>query len=410
MNVLSFVAGVAAPHDLWTILMNWIQGAVGNMGWTILLLTVLVKAVTLPLDFAVKYTTKQQTLIQQKCAPQIAKLNKKYGNDRQTINVQTQSLYKREGLKMGTSCLVMLVNMILTFTIFISFYGTLRSVSAYEAINQYEAVYQAYDEQYYSSLISYSESDSITDRETANTEITKFNQALVFINDSTKDQSSAEYIEKKNYYDTNLTMFQKATDDASSAAVNKWDNSKSSWLWVQNIWVTDSPTNPFPTYSSLKTIASNGGKEYKQYVEANISEDSYNKIANLVTATEVKNNGFYILAILAGVITFLSQYISELHTKLKNKNANKLAKASNAQNNTTMKVMKIVMPIIMIIFVLSASASFGIYILASNVASIAFGEIVTLVINRLTRNKQREVEAALEKEANRMIKKGQLQE
>ena len=408
MNVLSFIAGVPAPHDLWTILMNWIQGAIGNMGWTILLLTVLVKAVTLPLDFAVKYTTKQQTLIQQKCAPQIAKLHKKYGNDKQTIQVQSQSLYKREGMKTGTSCIVMLINVILTFAIFISFYGTLRDVSAHEAISQYEEVYQSYDNQYYSSLISYSDSDTITDRESANVEISKFNEALTFISDSSKDQTSDEYKTNKAYYDAKIEMFQKATDDASEAAVAKWNDVKSSWLWVQNIWVADSPTTPFPTYESLKSIAKNAGNDYKEYVESNISEDNYNKIAGLMTTAEVKNNGFYILAILAGVITFLSQYITELHSKLKNKNANKLAKASNTQNGISMKVMKIVMPIVMVLFVLSASASFGIYILASNVASIAFGEIVTLVVNKLTKKKQLEVESALEKEANRMIKKGQL--
>ena len=409
MNALSFIAGVAAPHDLWTILMNWIQGAVGNMGWTILLVTLLVKVATLPLDFAVKYTTKQQTLIQQKCSPQIAKLQKKYGNDRQTLQIQTQAIYKREGMKTGTSCLVMLVNIILTFAIFISFYGTLRTVSAYEAINQYEHVYNAYDAKYYETLIAYSNDDVIIDKTTANAEIIKFNNALTFISDTSKDQTTDEYKAHKNYYDSNIEKFQAATDEASDAAVQKWGDVNSSWLWVQNIWVADSPTNPFPTYTSLKSIASNGGKEYKEYVETNISETNYNKIAGLMDTVETKANGYYILAVLAGAITFLSQYISELHNRLKNKNANKLAKASNAQNTMTMKVMKFVMPLVMVMFVLSASASFGIYILASNIASIAFGEVVTLIINRLTRNKQQEVEAALEKEANRMIKKGQLQ-
>lgn len=72
--------------------------------------------------------------------------------------------------------------------------------------------------------------------------------------------------------------------------------------------------------------------------------------------------------------------------------------------------MKIVMPIIMLTFVLTSSASFGIYILASNIASIAIGEIISLIINKLTKKKQAEVEEYLEKEANRLIKKGKLQE
>ena len=106
----------------------------------------------------------------------------------------------------------------------------------------------------------------------------------------------------------------------------------------------------------------------------------------------------------------MSQLISELHTKLKNKKANKLAKATNKQNSMSLKMMKIIMPIVMVLFVLTSSASFGIYILASNIASIAVGEIISLIVNKLTKKKQEEVEACLEKEADRLIKKGKFQE
>ena len=119
MNVLNFLASsLAKPSGLWPIIINWIQGGVMNYGWTILLFTLLVKVVMSPLDFVVKFTTKKQTLVQQKCAPEIAKLNKKFGNDQKTLRVQTSSLYKREGLNMGIGCIVMLVNMALTMTVF----------------------------------------------------------------------------------------------------------------------------------------------------------------------------------------------------------------------------------------------------------------------------------------------------
>ena len=45
-----------------------------------------------------------------------------------------------------------------------------------------------------------------------------------------------------------------------------------------------------------------------------------------------------------------------------------------------MKMMKIIMPAVMVIFVLTSTASFGLYILASNVATIALGEITTLIV------------------------------
>ena len=72
-----------------------------------------------------------------------------------------------------------------------------------------------------------------------------------------------------------------------------------------------------------------------------------------------------------------------------------------------MKIMKIVMPLVMVIFTLTATASFGLYILASNLSTMALGELTNLIINKLTKKKQLEVEGALEKGANRLIKKGQ---
>ena len=112
---------------------------------------------------------------------------------------------------------------------------------------------------------------------------------------------------------------------------------------------------------------------------------------------------------LAGVLTFLSQWFAELHNKLKSKKANIVAKQASQPGNA-MKIMKFIMPVIMVLFVISTGASFGIYILTSNLASMLIGEIVTLIIAKLTKKKQLEVEEMLEKEANRLIKKGKLQE
>ncbi len=405
MNLFSFIAGVSAPNDLWTILMNWIKGSIGNLGWTILLLTILVKLVTTPLDFAVKLSTKKQTLVQQKCAPQIAKLRKKYGNNEQAIRTQTNSLYKREGLKMGTGCIIMLVNMVLTCVIFFSFYSTLRKVSAYEAINQYEQIEASYASAYYQGLADYDEGDDFATADDAKTWIAKLEQL------QQEDPESTELLEMETFVTDNEELFKFATDKACESAIKKWDEVKESWLWVDNIWVADATTRPFPTYENLEKTASNAGSYYKEYVSNNINKTEYTKIASVISNSSTdKNNGYYILAILAGVVTFLSQMITDLHTKLKNKKANKLAKAANKQNGMSMKIMKIIMPIIMVGFVLSASASFGIYLLASNVASIAFGEITALIVNKMTKKKQQEVEEELEKEANRLIKKGQLQE
>ncbi len=401
MNLISLISAVKAPKSLWVTLINWIESGVSNLGWTIILVTLLIKLATSPLDFLVKLNSKKQTLVQQRCAPQVAKLQKKFGNNRQALQTQCQALYKREGLDMRSGCIVMLVNMILSFTIFITFYNDLRKVSAYEAINQYEQIEATYTQKVQQSFVDFYEGENDEFKT-----IEDYNNWLKNYQNMSAEEKQAEELRVKeiaNY----------ANSKASEAAVKYWKSTKSNsaWLWVQNIWVADSTTKAFPSYSALKSIAKNTG--YTDYVKTNISEVKYNEIASLITDnTSRSNNGYYILPVLAGVITFLSQYISELHTKLKNKKANKIAKDASASSSTasTMRIMKIVMPVIMVVFTLTASASFGLYILASNVATMALGELTSLIVNAMTKKQRLAVEAELEKEANRLIKKGKFKE
>ena len=390
MNLISFLSSVNAPKSLWVTLINWIHESVGSLGWTIILVTILIKLVTTPLDFWVKFNTKKQTLIQQKCSPQVAKLQKKFGNDRQTLQVQSQALYKREGLDMRSGCIVMLINTILSFVIFITFYNDLQKVSAYEAIHQYEQI----ETTYYQEFTGYSDIDEFE---------TKADVVNWFTTYNNMEDGAAKIAE--------YNRVKPAIERANASASIYWENNKSrsSWLWVQNIWVADSTAKAFPSYKGLVSIAKSTG--YTSYVKDNIVEADYDRIATVISDNAPRqNNGYFILPVLAGVVTFLSQYITELHTRLKNKKANQVAKEANSSTNSTLKVMKIVMPAIMVIFTLSASASFGLYILASNISTMALGEITTVIINAMTKKKRLEVEAELEKEANRLIKKGKFKE
>jgi len=402
MNIFSFVSALQAPNDLWSILINWIKGGVGNLGWTILLLTLLVKAVTLPLDLLTKYTQKKQTLVQQKCAPEVAKLQKKFGNDRQRLQMQTNALYKREGLKMGTGCVVMLVNMILTMVIFFTFFASFRDYSAYEAIHQYEQVEAAYTETFYDEMIEkYDELETDKDVEAW---IEKYSSEKAY-REAVPGSTTQDYAA---FVDQHENTINQITKTSTKAAQNKWHEVKADWLWIKNIWVADATTTPFPTYNELLDMAKDGSKEYAEYVEKNINKEAYSRISGIIAKDEVKNNGFYILAILAGVISYLSQFISELHSKFKNKLVNQIVKKSDQQSTMTMKIMKLILPIMMVMFVLTSSASFGIYLLASNLASIAFGEVVSLIVNALTKKQRLAVEESLEKEVQRLAKKGKI--
>lgn len=510
MNLISLVASVQAPNGLWSILINWLHKGIGNFGWTIFLVTILTKVITLPFDFWTKLESKKTSLIKQKCAPQVAKIKKKFGANQQAVRVQTNSLYKREGLKNGVAgCLVMILNLIIFFT----FFSSVRSNSAYQAITQYETLHTAYNEasvnfiiskdaeiteveypttteaevnkfiddyfkgktlsdenkgnpsedeiklinlyQKYSSLFSAVTEYQITNSEEATTfindyfsgkslfdenkenptedetklielyqkysslfnEVTEYSitnneEATIFVNDYFSGKTLQEENKLVNLYKKYTDLITETHNTSAQAVVDKWDEIKSSWLWIENIWVADAPIYPFQTFEDFVSITKKGGKNYSTYVAENINEAEFSSISTIVNGLGGRTkNGFFILAALAAVATFLTQYVADLHNKVKNKKAKNALDFSMAESlEMSMKIMKIIMPIIMMIFVLTSTASFGIYIVASNLASLAFGEIVTIFVNKLTHKKQLEVEAVLEKEANRLIKKGKIQE
>lgn len=455
--MIPLLLSVEAPGGLWSNLINWIHSGIGNFGWTILLLTVLIKLVISPLDFWTKLSTKKQTLIQQKCAPQVAKIEKKFGANKEQARIQTNALYKREGLNAGAGCLIMAANLILTLAIFFSFFSAFRSNSAYQAINQYEILIDTYNTSATDYLISRNsdiEDYDIVDADSAGLFFGDLTHGKDYFENPenyenvksenpennpspTEEEAPAEgetpdvsetpdegagsdtetppltreemdrciamYFKYKDIYNETILVGEKSV-------VTKWKNIKSSWLWIDNIWVSDAPVYPFLSYGKFVSTANSGGKKYKNYVKENVQEGEFNIISDIVNKEGGRRyNGFLILAALAALATFLAQYISELHNKLKNKKANEAASLSGSMD-MSMKFMKFIMPIIMVVFVLQSSASFGIYILASNISSIAFGEVSNLIISKITYKKQKEVEEVLEKEANRLIKKGKLQE
>lgn len=348
-NVISLLgAAVNAPGGLWVIIINWINSAIGNIGWTIVLFTLLIKLVMSPLDLAIKFSTKKTTLVQQKLAPQMAKLQRKYANNQQMLQTQQQALYKKEGTNMVASCLIMLVNLVLTLVVFFTIFSSLREVAAYNSIKQYDELKVTYEQ-----AVSNSE-------------------------------------------------------DPNTAVQERWSEIKDDWLWISNVWAVDGNCSPMLSFKDLEKAAKDSGnKDYKSYV-ATIDQDTYTKIQKATSSSEGKWNGYYILAILGAAITFLSQYVSELGNKLKNKKANMVAESAN-QNKSMGLIMKILLPVMMAIFVLTSSASFGIYILASSVISTLLSFVINLIVDKLTAKKQREVSEYLEKEAlkaeRRLLKK-----
>lgn len=105
---------IAQP--LFTIL-RWIHSIVGNWGWSIILLTVLVKALFYPLNA----TSFRSMAKMRKLGPQLQALKEKYGDDRQKMSQEMMELYRKEKVNPMGGCLPILVQM----PVFIALYWTL---------------------------------------------------------------------------------------------------------------------------------------------------------------------------------------------------------------------------------------------------------------------------------------------
>ena len=98
-------------------LMTWLHALLGNWGWTIVALTVLIKAVFYPLS-AASYRSMAKM---KQVAPRLQSLKEKYGDDRQKLNAAMMEMYRTEKINPLGGCLPIAVQI----PVFISLYWVL---------------------------------------------------------------------------------------------------------------------------------------------------------------------------------------------------------------------------------------------------------------------------------------------
>ncbi len=95
-------------------LLKWFHGLVGNWGWAIVLLTVLVKAVFYPLNAAAGRSMGKMKLF----APKMKEMQERYAGDRAKLNQAMMELYKKEKINPMGGCLPILVQIPVFFALF----------------------------------------------------------------------------------------------------------------------------------------------------------------------------------------------------------------------------------------------------------------------------------------------------
>lgn len=109
-------------------ILSGINSIIHNYGWSMIVFTILIKAVLLPLDYKSRKSMRRMTSMQ----PQITKLQKKYANDKEKLNQKTAELYRREGINPMSGCFPMLISMVILFIMF----AAMRTVANTELAKQ----------------------------------------------------------------------------------------------------------------------------------------------------------------------------------------------------------------------------------------------------------------------------------
>jgi YidC/Oxa1 family membrane protein insertase len=105
---------IAAPL-FW--LLKWLHSLIGNWGWAIIAMTVIIKSAFYPLNHASARSMAKMKLI----APKMKALQEQYANDKQQLQMKMMELYKTEKINPLGGCLPILVQI----PVFIALYWVL---------------------------------------------------------------------------------------------------------------------------------------------------------------------------------------------------------------------------------------------------------------------------------------------
>ncbi len=94
--------------------LHWLHGIIGNMGWSIIALTFLIKALLLPLAYKSYVSMAKMRELQ----PQMAKLKEDAGDDREKMQKGMMALYKENKVNPASGCLPILMQIPIFFSLY----------------------------------------------------------------------------------------------------------------------------------------------------------------------------------------------------------------------------------------------------------------------------------------------------
>lgn len=406
------------PTGFWQSILNAFKNGMGTYILAVIMIALIVRVLFSLVDIINKKVNMKNADINAKMKPELDAIKQRYGNDPQLMQQKTNQVYKKYQFNMMGSCLPMLIMMILQFTVFLTLWNSLQSVSNFNIANQYQNMKNIYanvielngNEIFLNNLSSngFEEGDKLSvevveelveDQKTTFLKVVlnkadgqdfeigqfEYNKNLAQSNEAvygTLEKYVIENVKNEEGEDVKSdkyisTSYNEVIKIAAEDAVQKYFmENKEGFLWIKNIYKSESPTSPMFTKSEITTYLS------KFYSEEEKKEEETNKFEEKIFDFVVENNsqldsvksqhnGYYILTIIAVLTSVLSLWLSNFLMKDKSKPQQKQSWA-----------MYLIMPIIIGIFTFMYTSLFAIYLVVGQLVMMILTPLTTLIVKK----------------------------
>ncbi len=389
-----FTAGIdfnftAKTNFIARLIMGLYEG-LNSYGWTIILFTVILRTITLPLDFWQKLSMKKNSRIMQDMQPIMEKIDKAYGDDARSANAEKQKVMKKYKYSPAAMCLPTIV----TMALFIFMFSGLNSCSSALNVKTYQKMQQTY-------LTAYSA--VLTEHENHFSTVSDGEGGYVLYSyyaTHKSEFSGADAIALNQGYSQ---IINDAKTAGKIAAIQSFTDNAEGFLWIKSLWRSDNWQKVLPKNLSQFTTALSGNKDIDGLTNEIIYDDIYQALStpqDYLSGDELTQakkslgygkdlwNGLLILPILAVALSFVTTLIS-------NKTQGNVGTGQQAQTaKSQQKIMMFMMPVLMGVFAFTNPAAFALYLVSSSLISIIYNIIQTPIIDKILAKR----ESAIKKE------------
>jgi len=376
------------PKGMWEAILNAFKGGLGSYMYAVILIAVLVRIVFSLVDIVNKKVTMKNSTLMAKMKPELDAIQKKYGYDQKLMSQKQNEIYRKYQFNMVSTCLPMLITMALQFTVFLTLWTSLQNVANYNIVNKYEDM-----KNIYANVIALNEQTvTFADGDEIKIEVAK--EKIVVLNET---QNTTEEFELQNDFTNEAiyNMIHKYVDEgttetpntdyvgtafskklvtiAQNLAEENYLENQEGFLWIKNIYKAEAPSSPLFTEKEVKNYLSKFySKEEKAIEKENDFEGKIftHVVTNGIGQKKLGSNGYYILTILAVVVSFLSIWLS-----------NKMMKGTGTGQNQS-KIMYIIMPVLMGIFTFMYTSLFAVYIIVGQLMMMALTPLTTIIVKK----------------------------